>query len=376
MGMAIIDIFPKICKLFPGTTGVFLQIGMVLVSYYHTLSENVVINTSFEEARGIEKFANILLMPAQYLCEGKTVSFNGQEFEVKQRFQYKTKKRVYSPIALTFFTPGILLGCTAKGIALFNHEVKARHIALKAHFNSTAVLSNLDQFHALGIDTTDWREGEACISQGYKRRPGDENNLTPDKVALVEISKLFSEARIPFWVDCGTCIGTYRYGGVIPWDNDLDLSILVDDFQNAKNVLRNLDSKKFVSQDWSSRGRPGCYIRVYVKESQNHIDIYCNDIDPAKKTVTYIVAHLDSNFMAEDWKERERRQMAPIPFDVIFPLKKGLFDGIEVPVPNKTARFIQYKYGSNINPPRIYDDETEEYEKDLTHPYWNVPLAH
>lgn len=80
--------------------------------------------------------------------------------------------------------------------------------------------------------------------------------------------------------------------------------------------------------------------------------------------------------MAEDWKERERRQMAPIPFDVIFPLKKGLFDGIEVPVPNKTARFIQYKYGSNINPPRIYDEETEEYEKDLTHPYWNVPLAH
>ena len=107
MSMAIIDIFPKICKLFPGATGVFLQIGMVLVSYYHTLSENVVINTSFEEAQGLEKFANVLLMPTQYLCEGKTVSFNGQEFELKQRFQYQTKKRVYSPIAITFFTPGI-----------------------------------------------------------------------------------------------------------------------------------------------------------------------------------------------------------------------------------------------------------------------------
>ena len=374
--MSIVDVFPKICKIFPGVTGVFLQLGMVLVSYYHVLTENVVVNTAFEEARGLEKFANVLLMPTQYLCEGKVINYDGQNFEVNQRFQYATHKRIYSPIAMTFFTPGIILGSTLKGLSLFNEEVKARHIALKAYTQSVKVDSNLDHYRAAGIDVTDWREGELCINQGYERRPGDENHLIPDKEALKAISNLLTNAEIPFWVDCGTCIGAFRYGGIIPWDNDLDLSILVDDFQNARNVLRQLDPKRFVAQDWSGRGRTGTYIRVYVKENQNHIDIYCNDIDPIAQTITYIVGHLDSDFMAEAWKERERRQMTPIPYDVIFPLKKGTFDGIEVPVPNQTARFIQYKYGPNINPPRIYSAETGAYEKDLTHPYWDVPLAH
>jgi hypothetical protein len=80
--------------------------------------------------------------------------------------------------------------------------------------------------------------------------------------------------------------------------------------------------------------------------------------------------------MATAWKERERLQKKPIPFEVIFPLKRGTFDGIDVPVPNQTIRFLTYKYGPNLSPPYIYNCETERYEKDLTHPYWNVPLAH
>ncbi|MCB1109504.1 MAG: LicD family protein [Chlamydiia bacterium] len=374
--MNIIDAVPKICKFFPGITSALLQVGMVIVSFYHAFINSVVINTAFEDAKGVEKFANMLLMPTQYLCEGKAIHYDGVTFEIKQRFQYQTHKRLYSPVALTFFTPGIILGATLKGLALFNPETKAKHIALKAHLNSTKVVSNQKLYQKWGINTQDWQEGELCVPQGHLRHPGDENHLAPDKEALAEIVALLTEANIPFWVDCGTCIGAYRHGGVIPWDNDLDLSILVNDFQNAKNALKKLNPHKFLAQDWSSRGLPKTYIRVYVKENRNHIDIYCNDIDPKAHTITYIVSHLDSHFMAEDWKERERQQMAPIPFDVIFPLKKGMFDGIEVPVPNQTARFLQYKYGPNIDPARIYNPKTGKYEKDLSHPYWQVPLAH
>ena len=374
--MDVISIFPKLCKLLPGVTGAMLQLGMVLVSYYHMFSENVVTNTAFEKAQGLEKCANVLLIPTQYLCEGKTIRYDGEEFEVKQRFQYHTHKWIYSPMAITFFTPGLILGSACKGIALWKDEVKARHLALLAHTRSTKVVPNTNYYQSIGIDTANWQKGEKCIPQGYKRHPGDEKNLAPDKKALREIVKLLTDAGIPFWVDCGTCIGAYRYGGVIPWDNDLDLSILHEDFQNVRNILKKLDPKKFIAQDWSSRGSPGNYIRVYVKENQNHIDIYCNEIDLAAKTISYIVAHMDSHFMAKDWKERERRQTAAIPFDVVFPLKKGIFDGIEIPIPNQTARYIRYKYGPNIDPPRIYSEETGKYEKDLTHPYWEIPLVH
>ena len=80
--------------------------------------------------------------------------------------------------------------------------------------------------------------------------------------------------------------------------------------------------------------------------------------------------------MAEGWKIRERMLCKPIPFDVIFPLKKANFDGIDVPIPNQTKTYLTYKYGPNIEPVMIYSDETDQYEKDLSHPYWMIPLAH
>ncbi|MCP5504825.1 MAG: LicD family protein [Chlamydiales bacterium] len=376
--MSIIDAIPKICSFFPKVTAFFLNIGMILVSFYHVYYQSPFFNTAFEDARGIERIGNFFLIPSQYLCEGKVVSYDQEtdSFETYQRFEYETHKRFFTPIALTFFTPGTLLGAACKGLSFLSPKVKEKHQKFKGEILQQEVSSNNDHYLDIGIEVNDWMEGELFISQGYKRKPGAENNLKEDKDCLREIAKILHAQQIPFWVDCGTCIGVYRHGGVIPWDNDLDLSVLVDDFQNVMTALKKLDPKKFVVQDWSSRSRPGSYIRVYVKKNRNHIDIYMNDIDPEEKTITYIIAHENSHFMAEGWKERERTQKTPIPFDVIFPLRKGEFDGIAVPVPNQAARFLTYKYGPNLNPPRIYNEETGEYEKDLSHPYWEIPLVH
>lgn len=376
--MNIIDAIPKICSFFPKATAFFLSIGIVLVSLYHSYYQNVFFNTAFKEASGIEKVGNFLLIPSQYLCDGKVVSYNEEThtYEIDQRFHYEKDKRINAPFAIIFFTPGLILGTVCKGISFLSPKVQERHKNLNNEMHQLTVISNNEHYLDVGIDITDWKEGEKFTSQGYKRRPGSENNLHEDKEALKEIASLLHAEKIPFWVDCGTCIGAYRHGGVIPWDNDLDLSVLVDDFQNVMNALKKLDQKKFVAQDWSCRGRPGSYIRVYVKENRNHIDIYMNDIDAKEQTIIYIVSHENSHFMAEGWKIRERIQKAPIPFDVIFPLKKGDFDGIEIPVPNQTARFLSYKYGPNLNPPRIYNEKTDQYEKDLSHPYWEIPLTH
>ena len=92
--------------------------------------------------------------------------------------------------------------------------------------------------------------------------------------------------------------------------------------------------------------------------------------------LTTIVAHEESHFMATDWKTREKMQISHCPYEMIFPLKKAFFDGLEVPVPNNTVGVLQQKYGKNLNPVKIYNEETGQYEKDLSHPYWDIPLAH
>lgn len=217
---------------------------------------------------------------------------------------------------------------------------------------------------------------EKLIAQGYKRRPGDEMTLFFEKEALKDISAILTNAQIPWWVDCGTCLGAYRYSGVIPWDGDIDIAVLAPDFANVQHALNQLDPKKYIVQDWSSRERPDSYMKVYVRKTGTLIDIYHFDIDLEKRQIAYILA-LESNlFFPEWWKVRERRFKVPVAFETVFPLKKAQFDGIEVFVPNNVEKYLQRYYGENLDPAKIYDPIADRYEKDLSHPYWQRVYAH
>ena len=75
-------------------------------------------------------------------------------------------------------------------------------------------------------------------------------------------------------------------------------------------------------------------------------------------------------FLSNAWKLRESRYTVPVSYDILFPLKKANFDGIEVHVPNETKKYLQRYYGENLDPVKIFDPQVNEYVKDLSHPYW------
>ena len=221
----------------------------------------------------------------------------------------------------------------------------------------------------MGIELLDFDKAEMIVSQGYQRRPGDELNLLAEKEALKEIVSLLNQHEIVYWLDCGTCLGAYRYGGNIPWDWDVDLAILQPDFSNVRQILQKLDPEKYMVQDWSSRDNTQCYLKVYVKGVNALIDIYHFAVDEQQQTIRSILANEYSIFLPDSWRIRERRFIIPSPFSTVFPLKKALFDGIEAYVPNQTQKYLEQRYG-DISPAKIYSEETGQYEKDLNHPYW------
>lgn len=346
----------------------FIYFGMPAVAAYHLLLNNVFLNTAATDATGFEKAGNLLLTPMQYLCCGRVAVLEDGNYKFVQRSDYSSYWVLKTAVSAISCPLSVPIGSLIKGVGFLSEETRVRHAKINETLSSTAVKSNIDYYHSLGIPV--FLSQEPIDPPKYNRRPGEELNLPHEKALMKEIVRLFEENQIPYWVDCGTCLGAYRYGGVIPWDGDVDMAILAPDFQNALNALNQLDPEKYQVQDWSNRSLPGTYIRVYIKENRNHLDIYHFSIEPEQKTVTSILSNESSPFMPESWKIRERRMLFPTPYEVIFPLRKTNFDGIEVCVPNQTLLYLQQRYGENIDPPKVYNENTCEYEKDLSHPYW------
>ena len=72
---------------------------------------------------------------------------------------------------------------------------------------------------------------------------------------LVEVDRICRKHHIPYWIEYGTLIGAVRHGGFIPWDDDLDIAMMKEDYDRFLSiapkelsdqfVVQNLDSEKF-----------------------------------------------------------------------------------------------------------------------------------
>jgi len=359
--------------MFDKLTQGIIYFGLPAVAGYHLICSSIFLNYAAQDAEGFEKAGNIVLTPVQFLLAGKVAIKESGQYQIQQHYDYHHYLPFKSAAAVFSLPISLPLGCALKGLGYFSESTRLRYRAIAAAMESKKVHPNTAYYEQLGITTT--QSEQVLEPPQYKRRPGDENNLKYEKDLLREMTRLLKENSIPFWVDCGSCLGAFRYGGPIPWDGDVDIAILQPDFDNAMHALNGLDKTKYQVQDWSNRCHPKTYIRVYIYENRNFIDIYHFKIDPEKKLITSICSNVESSFMVESWKMRERRFLVPTPYEMVFPLKKAYFDGIEVNVPNKTKEYLQARYGENISPAKIYNEVTGLYEKDLSHPYWQIPYA-
>jgi len=342
---------------------------------YHTTTNDYLLNVSAENSSAIEEVANTILIPYQYAFAGRraTLQEDGQ-WRFEPRFPVDAQfwpKMALSYAALPF---SVTVGGLLKGIALFSPEARARYRSMSGFYRFDSIVPRASMYKSLGIPLDD--QPQFFTSQNLPRRPGDEHHLQEEKKCLVKMIQIFNEAKIVWWLDCGSCLGAYRYGGIIPWDGDIDIAVLLPDFDNVLCCLSRLDPKEYLIQDWSSRDHPKSFIKVFMRNTGTGIDIYHFDIDPEGQELRYILSLETHTFFPEWWKIRERRFKVPTPFTDVFPLKRALFDGLEVFLPNNPERYLQQRYGDNLSPVKIYDPQTSSYEKNLTHPYWQRKYAH
>ena len=55
---------------------------------------------------------------------------------------------------------------------------------------------------------------------------------------LLFVDKACREYNIKYWLDGGTLLGAKRHKGFIPWDDDLDIAIMWDDYKKLVEILK------------------------------------------------------------------------------------------------------------------------------------------
>ncbi len=120
------------------------------------------------------------------------------------------------------------------------------------------------------------------------------NNLNKHQVVLLELLQEFDRVckkhNIHYVVFCGTALGAVRHKGFIPWDDDLDVSMLRDDYERFLKIAPDELKEQYYIQGEHSEHWPmnfsklrknntTCLEKFHPKDNEMHQGIYI-DIFP------------------------------------------------------------------------------------------------
>ena len=56
---------------------------------------------------------------------------------------------------------------------------------------------------------------------------------------LAEVDRICRKHGLTYWIDGGTCLGAVRHQGFIPWDDDVDVGMPMEDFQRFEELCQS-----------------------------------------------------------------------------------------------------------------------------------------
>ncbi len=258
----------------------------------------------------------------------------------------------------------------------------------------------------------------------YKERKTDITQIPPASGHLreIQLANLFllkeldfvcKQNGISYWLDFGTMLGAVRHKGFIPWDDDVDVGMMADDYEKIIPAFENSCRDKNIYATYVRDSKHPALYMIKVKHRKCpylFVDIFpyyfygknISDFDQLEKTKEIKqkrkeeLKNVDFNTSDEELKNLHTKLMKEIivceksediekqdlvwgvqykhqwknwfsSYDTIFPLRPIQFEGYEFCGINKPEEYLSKLYGDYMAYPSkitlghsIYKNKTKE----------------
>jgi len=155
---------------------------------------------------------------------------------------------------------------------------------------------------------------------------------------LKDVTDLLDQHSIPYWLEGGTLLGVIRENRLLPWDNDLDISIKNSHLDRLQQALKELNWRYRVRVREFEKNEPPFQksaIRL-IKIKNRKLLFFSGEVS----LDIFIKFEKDNETF---WQIGDKRKSVPSRF--YDELLKYEFDGKEYLVPKLYREYLTFRYG-------------------------------
>lgn len=161
-----------------------------------------------------------------------------------------------------------------------------------------------------------------------------------------DLTKILNEKNIQFWLTETTLLSFHLFKKLTPWEDKITIAILHSDLHKLVQLRPMLEQTKKQRLIINKNGYSYCennfalFPNIDIQILQSIDDINIIGCAPLNE-----LGECEYDETLQQWFGKK----LSFPKDLIFPLKKIIFDGIELFIPQQFDKYLQSLYGKDLN---------------------------